>query len=170
LSEPTGETALPRLWAEHVFGRAPAINGARAFWFLICSGYKTYRFLPVFFREFYPTYARPTPPGAQRLLDTLGRRKFAQAYDKAKGVVRLEHGAALRRGVAEIDAQRLADPHVAFFQAANPGHARGDELACIAELTIANLTPAGRRMLGLPVQRREPNSLQPSLARAKNEL
>jgi hypothetical protein len=56
--------------------------------------------------------------------------------------------------VAEIDAQRLADPHVAYFQAANPGHARGDELACLAELALENLTPAGRRMLGLPRQRR----------------
>jgi hypothetical protein len=144
-----GETALPRLWAQNVFGRALQIRDARAYWFLICSGYKTYRFLPVFFREFYPTYARPTPPAEQRLLDTLGRRKFPEGYDPACGVVRLAHGAALRPGVAEIDAQRLADPHVAFFQAANPGHARGDELACITELTLDNLTPAGRRMLGL---------------------
>jgi hypothetical protein len=68
--------------------------------------------------------------------------------------VRLAQGAALRPGVAEIDAQRLADPHVAFFRDINPGHARGDELACITELTLENLTPAGRRMLGLPGQPR----------------
>jgi hypothetical protein len=29
----------------------------------------------------------------------------------------------------------------------NPGHADGDELVCLAELSDANLTAAGRRMV-----------------------
>ena len=53
-----GETALPRLWGRHVFGLAETVRQARVYWFLISSGYKTYRFLPVFFREFFPTYQR----------------------------------------------------------------------------------------------------------------
>ena len=32
------------------------------------------------------------------------------------------------------------------FAALNPGHVRGDELACVTELTPQNLTSAGRRM------------------------
>ena len=143
-----GETVLPRLWSQHVFGLAAAIADARPYWFLITSGYKTYRFLPVFFREFYPTYLRPTPPAMQRLLDALGQRKFPQEYDPETGVVRLAAPAALRPGVADIAPRRLDDPHVAFYAAANPGHVYGHELACITELSPANLTPAGRRMLG----------------------
>ncbi|MFN8457670.1 MAG: hypothetical protein U0401_23935, partial [Anaerolineae bacterium] len=58
-----GEVELPRLWGRHVFNLAETLCAeARVFWFLISSGYKTYRFLPVFFREFYPTYRQPTPP------------------------------------------------------------------------------------------------------------
>jgi hypothetical protein len=45
--------------------------------------------------------------------------------------------------VAEIEEQRLDDPHVAYFAAANPGHRQGDELACLTRLDPANLTPAG---------------------------
>jgi hypothetical protein len=41
----------------------------------------------------------------------------------------------------------MDDPHVACFAARNPGHARGDELACLCELTESNLTRAGRRMV-----------------------
>lgn len=140
------ELELPRLWARHVFGLAAEIHDARVYWFLISSGYKTYRFLPVFFREFYPTCGRPTPPAVQRVLDTLGRLKFGGAYDPSRGVVRLAQPAPLRPGVAEIHERRLRDPHVAFFVAANPGHIYGDELACLTELTPANLTAAGRRM------------------------
>lgn len=146
-----GETTLPRLWSRHVFGLAEQIvaqiSEARAYWLLISSGYKTYRFLPLFFREFYPHYQCATPPHLQRLLDQLGRHKFGDEYDAARGVVRFKQSAPLQPGVADLTAQRLRDPHVAFFAQANPGHARGDELACLTEITRANLTLAGARMV-----------------------
>lgn len=145
-----GETALPRLWGQHVFGLADQITDARVYWLLICSGYKTYRYLPLFFREFYPTYERATPPTVKRLLDQLGCGKFGAQYDAARGVIRFRHAAPLQAGVAEITPQRLKDPHVAFFAAANPGHVAGDELACLAELARANLTAAGQRLVGAP--------------------
>ncbi|MCU0494261.1 MAG: hypothetical protein MUD01_21950 [Chloroflexaceae bacterium] len=141
------ETALPRLWAQHVFRLAAEPGQGEVYWFLICSGYKTYRFLPLFFREFYPTCTSPTPPEMQQVLDALARCKFPTEYDQSRGVVRLHGATPLRPAVADVTEARLRDPHVAFFAAANPGHAQGDELACIAPLRVENLTPAGRRML-----------------------
>jgi hypothetical protein len=143
-----GETLLPRLWSQHAFRIAASIRGARVFWFLICSGYKTYRFLPVFFREFYPTHERPTPDRVRRVADALASARFPREYDPSTGVVRLAAAAPLHGGVADVTERRLRDPHVAFFARANPGHARGDELVCLTELATANLTPAGRRMVG----------------------
>ena len=143
-----GEAELPRLWGRHVFSLAENIHDARVFWFLISSGYKTYRFLPVFFREFYPTYLQPTPPAIKRILDALACLKFPTEYDAERGIIRFAKAAPLRPGVAEITERRLKDPHVAFFVAANPGHAEGDQLPCLVELTRANITAAGQRMLG----------------------
>lgn len=144
-----GEAELPRLWGRHVFNLAETTCGAaRVFWFLISSGYKTYRFLPVFFREFYPTYLGPTPPHFKRILDALARLKFASEYDAERGIIRFAKAAPLRPGVAEVTERRLKDPHVAFFITANPGHAEGEQLPCLVELTRSNLTAAGRRMLG----------------------
>jgi hypothetical protein len=40
-----------------------------------------------------------------------------------------------------------ADAHVQYFLQRNPGHAEGDELACLTELDDANLNAAGRRMV-----------------------
>ncbi|HEX9926492.1 MAG TPA: hypothetical protein VGD99_27835 [Anaerolineae bacterium] len=142
-----GETELPRLWGRHVFDLAAAIPDIPAYWFLISSGYKTYRFLPVFFREFYPTYRCPTPPQLKRRLDALAQLKFPATYDPDQGLIRFDTPAPLRPGVAAITEQRLKNPHVAFFVAANPGHVHGDQLACLVELSEANLTAAGRRML-----------------------
>jgi hypothetical protein len=147
------ETMLPRLWGRHVFGLAESIRDSsqntKIYWFLISSGYKTYRFLPVFFREFYPNYKSPMPPFIKRVLDTLAQQKFLSEYDPIRGIIRFTEATPLRSGVAEITERQLKDPHVAFFLAANPGHICGDELACLTELTMENLTIAGQRMIGI---------------------
>ncbi len=131
-----GGTELPRRFARHVFALAAAerraVPGAAVYWFLICSGYRTYQFLPVFFKEFFPTFRRPTPAGARRILDTLATRKFPTTYDPTTGVIRPRPAARLRPGVAEVGPGRLQNADVAFFVGANPGHAAGDELACLA--------------------------------------
>lgn len=142
-----GEWELSRVWVRHVFSILPTLGVRRLFWFLISSGYKTYRFLPVFFRNFHPTYRHPTPT-LKRILDQFATLKFPTAYDPASGIVRLPGSSALRSGVAEVSPARLTDPHVAFYVAANPGYSRGEELACLVELSWENLSPAGRRMLG----------------------
>lgn len=146
-----GESLLSRLWSQTVFAEADKIAvlrpNAEVFWFLICSGYKTYRFLPVFFTEFYPTPHASTPEDWQLLLDTLGSAKFGPRYNPATGIVRFPQATPLRPGVAEITDRRLTDPMVAFFQSRNPGHTRGDELACITRISRQNVTRAGARML-----------------------
>ena len=141
------ETALAQAWARHVFHLTADIEGYDAYWFLIASGFRTYRFLPVFFRAFFPTCERPTPGWAKRLLDAFGEHKFPDEYDSSLGVVRPRNPAPLRDGLGNPTARRLADRHVDFFAARNPNHAQGDELVCLAELRPENLTRAGRRML-----------------------
>jgi hypothetical protein len=146
-----GERTLSRLWSQTVFGEADrivaALPGTQVYWFLICSGYKTFRFLPVFFRRYFPNPDAATPKHAQAILDTLGHAKFGALYDATSGIVRLQHATPLREGIADLTEQRLRDPLVAFFADRNPGHSQGDELACITEISRSNLTRAGERMI-----------------------
>ncbi len=143
------ETVLVRVWAQLALELIDRCAPAPLYWFLISKGYRTYRALSLFFREFYPRHDVPTPDWSRKLIDALGRHKFADAYDPAAGVVRA--GAdkdRLRPGVADIDAGRLRDPHVRFFVERNPGHVRGEELCCLVRLARDNITPAVRRVLG----------------------
>lgn len=142
-----GETQLARVWSRKAFELADALAPRRVFWLLICSGYKTYRFLPVFYREFFPRHDIATPRCVARLMEALASARYGSAYDPATGIVRFAQPSRLRDGVAAVTDDRMKDPHVAFFQSANPGHECGDELVCITELTPGNLTAAGRRML-----------------------
>jgi hypothetical protein len=126
------------------------------YWFLISKGYKTYRFLPLFFHEFFPRCDVPTPGWACRLIDGLGSRKYPQAYDPARGVIRAgPRKDRLRPGIADPTPQRLRDPHVRYFVERNPGYVRGEELCCLAPLSRANFTAAAYRAIGWePVVRR----------------
>ncbi len=145
--EAWGSSVLSSAWiaaVKRLHNQRPA---ARLMWLLIASGYRTYRFLPVFWREFFPRHDRPASPETGELMERLASERFAGAYDPATGIVRLAEPQVLARELRGIPAERLKNPHVAFFDRANPGHARGDELVCLTELADHNLTPAGLRMV-----------------------
>jgi len=143
-----GSTALMRAWLEGVLAlRERAGRDRPLYWLLLVSGYRTYRFLPLFWRDFHPRHDAEAPPAARRRLAALARHRYGAAFDPATGIVRFARPQRLRDHLAGIPAARLADPHVAFFAGRNPGHAEGDELACLTELDEHNLTRAGRRIL-----------------------
>ncbi|HMN27879.1 MAG TPA: hypothetical protein PKE45_06950 [Caldilineaceae bacterium] len=145
-----GTPELPRTWIKTVLARSAELSQP-LYWLLLSSGYKTYRFLPVFYRHFYPRYDQPTPPAIQHLIDHLACERFGADYDQASGVVRFTNGATpLRHGIADLSRERMADPHIAYFLARNQGHQQGDELVCLTQIHLDNLTAAGRRMVRQP--------------------
>jgi len=115
------------------------------YWFLICSGYRTYMYLPLFHRKFYPNHKAPAPAFEAALIDQLGKQKFPEEY--RGGVVYVPQPREnLPPQQAVPPPHKLANPHVAFFIAQNPGYLRGDELVCVAEYSIENLRGAAQRV------------------------
>jgi hypothetical protein len=139
-----GTPALARTWVRAVRRLAPS-NAHEVYWLLLTSGFRTYRFLPVFFREFVPCYDRATSTEAG-LLSTLARERFGSQYDEATGIARLARPQVLAPDLITLPSGRLTDPHVAYFLTRNPGFVNGDELACLSRIDDSNLTPAARRM------------------------
>lgn len=118
------------------------------YWLLITKGYRTYRFLPVFFNEFYPVYDRATPAHHVRLLDCICRARFGSSWDPATGL--LDFGPRherLRPSMCAVPHDRDRDPHVRFFLEKNPRFAAGTELACIAPLGPRCFNRLGRRAI-----------------------
>jgi hypothetical protein len=144
--EAWGSTALPRAWVAGVDTLRSSLPPGRCFWLLLTSGFRTYRFLPVFWRVFHPCFDSPTPPVTQRMLEALSGQRFGGQFDRKSGIVRFNHPQRLRRDLREVPQERTRDPHIAFFLSRNPGHGNGDELVCLTELCTGNLTAAGRRM------------------------
>lgn len=145
--EAWGSTALPRAWVAGVGALRATFPPGRCFWLLLTSGFRTYRFLPVFWREFFPRFDTSTPMIRQRILNELARGRFGAQFNPATGIVRFTNPQRLRAGLEEVPPGREHDPHVSFFISRNPGYANGDELVCLTELSPENLTAAGRRMM-----------------------
>ena len=146
--EAWGTTTLSRAWIACVRQLRAKYPQGQYYWLLLTSGFRTYRFLPVFWREFHPRFDAQMPSNQKCLLDQLAHERFGEQYDSRNGIVRFTKPQQLRNGLNTIPTGRDADPHVAFFLRQNPNHALGDELVCLTELSDDNLTPAGRRMIG----------------------
>ena len=142
-----GSPALPRGWIRAVYDAAGSYPEGDLYWLLLTSGFRTYRFVSVFLRDFYPRFDAPTPPESQQLLDALSAERFGSAYDAPAGLVRFSTPQVLRERLSGVPDGRSADPHVRFFLERNPGHVAGDELVTLASLARGNLTPAGARMV-----------------------
>jgi hypothetical protein len=143
------DSALARAWGRFALRLIDDLAGRPLYWFLISKGYKTYRFLPLFFHTYYPRPGATAPEAERQVLDALATHRFRSAYDPAAGIIRAGPGKdRLRAGVADITPGRLLDPHVRFFVEKNAGHARGDELCCMAPVRRDNFTPAAYRVIG----------------------
>ncbi len=137
-----GSMALPFAWGDLMLSVLSKQPEKRLYWLLTTKGYKTYRFLPRFFLEFYPSCEKEAPPFERSLLCSLGRRKFGDRFDSKSFVVSASPGAqCLREGIADITEKLRKNKHIAFFEKANPGYVTGDELVCIVRCSVENVNP-----------------------------
>jgi hypothetical protein len=137
-----GSPALPVSWLAAV--RALTRDAPSVFWLLLTSGFRTYRFLPVFYREYFPRFDSCIGPKA--LVDALAFERFGSRYDSSGGIVRFERPQVLVPELLDVPSGRALDEHVSFFLSRNPGYTRGDELVCLTSIADDNLTAAGRRI------------------------
>jgi len=143
-----GQQELVKTWCSFMGGLKRHYPDTGLYWFLICKGYRTYLYLPLYFHDYYPRYDRPTPPFEQELINQLGYSKYPREFQPESGLIVFDapHG-NLKEDLAVIPERRLKDPAVRFFLERNPHFARGDELVSIAEISEANMKALARRMV-----------------------
>ncbi|MBF0595516.1 MAG: hypothetical protein HQL22_11205 [Candidatus Omnitrophica bacterium] len=142
-SEFRGELELMRAWWRFVCMLGKEHPGIDLYWMLISKGWRTYKFLPLFFKEFYPNRSCETPKEFREFIDRLGTFKFPKEYKK--GLVTPQQPDFLRSGMSDIPVNRKNDADVIFFLEKNPDFYKGTELVCVTKLHSANLTRTGFR-------------------------
>lgn len=111
-------------------------------WFLISKGYRTYRFLQVYFKEYYPVYDKTIPNEKKEILDAIATYKFDDDYNNDTQVIHYNEAKDyLKPEHAEILDGKLKNPHIQFFAERNKNYKDGDELACITDISEDNFKP-----------------------------
>jgi hypothetical protein len=134
-----GQQALSRAFARlagALHAREPAVP---LYWLLISKGHRTYRYLSVFARRFFPH-----PSGDDEdllpLAGAIAAARFGADFDPARGVVAFPRSLGqLKPELADVPSRLSRRPEVAFFLQRNPGYRSGDELVCLTRLDPDNL-------------------------------
>jgi hypothetical protein len=110
------------------------------YWMLNPKGARTFKFLPVYFIDYYPNHKTPTPQHIKKIIDALGYYLYPEQYDSEHGVIRaLPRGQYLRKEFQQSEVTN--NIAVNSFYSMNPGYIKGDELVCLTRLSFDNIRP-----------------------------
>src|SRR3989449_5520885 len=108
----SGDTIIhPRYWGQTALHRCVIATLVRwklrhpftpLYWYLICSGYRTYLTLVRNFPEHWPHHQRVTEPWERGLLHALSRSRYGDAYDAVRGVISFGERQPMLKTVVEI--------------------------------------------------------------------
>jgi hypothetical protein len=153
----SGDTILrPDLWGEHQWLQAWARHVADivereiyppVYWLLLTSSPRVYRFLTTCFREVSPRHGECLSEGVCRLIDSMVRIKYPTEFDPRRQVVRPRFPASVRDEFRQRACSDTDCEHGRFFATINPRFLEGDLLVCLTQLSHANLTALGERVL-----------------------
>lgn len=145
-SEYWGDTDIRRTWLEYAYKQMDLFD-EKFYWLLFSKGYKTYKYLPVFFTDFYPRFDKQTPEFEQKIIDAYGYKYYPDNYNVEKGVIEMNQKKDyLKDWVAEIPEGKLKDKNIEFFMQKNPDYKLGNELICLTRITADNFTKAGMKV------------------------
>ncbi|MEM7179301.1 MAG: hypothetical protein AAF518_00195 [Spirochaetota bacterium] len=139
----SGSLALPIAWGKVMLDIADSLGtGEKLYWLLTTKGFRTYRYLSVFFKKFYPA-VDSVSENLPETCEYLARSLFGSMYQKETGILLRSGKKQAIRFVAEDTAyiSRSPDKHIRFFQKKNPRFFDGEELVCLAEFSQENLHP-----------------------------
>lgn len=146
----SGDTIIDRrCWGSQELVRAfcrragewRALSGRRLFWFLISKGHRTYMYLPLFARRYFP-HPENDDLEYKILAGRVAAELFGECWKPDEGVIRFP--SSLGHLKEDFGAAGRDNPLIRFFQERNPGHARGEELVCLTEMAEANLRRGAR--------------------------
>lgn len=123
---------------------------APLYWILISKGYRTYRFMPLYFHEFWPRLDSTIPAQIKAIRDKYITKKYGSRYNSERAIISADESQYYLNSEQQ-ECHGSSRPDVAFFLEANPGYTKGDELVCICEISPENFRPIIKRFkLNIP--------------------
>lgn len=141
-----GQQELAFSWIERIGQIKRESPSTPLYWFLLVKGHRTFKYLPVFGKTFFPHWEIDRSD-LKPLADQLALAKFGNDYNPAIGVVEFPVSRGhLRPHIAAPSEEELAKASTRFFIKKNPGYTKGYELVCLCELELSNMKPLTARI------------------------
>lgn len=152
-----GSPSLSQGFRSVMGGFKAACGNRPLYWFLISKGYRTYLYLPLYFKRYHPAAEAGRSDALSAVADACAQALFGCAWDRTSGVIRFpEPLDRLKPQLAGVAPRKSENPQVRFFLERNPGYAAGDELACVARVEPENLLRPDPRFFGAALDRPHP--------------
>ncbi len=133
------QKVLHKAWIERMGSIKKQFPTTPVYWFLLVKGYKTFKYLVLFAKHFYPHWQDQDNQLAQ-LANQLATDKFGDLY--CDGVVECpEDYGYLKPELATLTHAEKQRHSAKYFLEANPLYYKGHELVCLCELSRENLNP-----------------------------
>lgn len=134
-----GQQSLAFAWISRMGALKREHPATPLYWFLLVKGHRTFRYLPVFGKSFYPHWAVDRSD-LKPLADALAQEMFPEDYNPASGVVEFARSRGhLKPHLAQPTPEEMDREGVRFFLEHNPGYQRGHELVCLCEVEEQNM-------------------------------
>lgn len=112
--------------------------GRLLYWNLIASGNKTYLSMAKNCHEYFPRYDKQTPDFERGLMDHIGELKFKEIYNPKTAVIEFSQKTAVFKN-SPMTVKIMKLPEIKHFVTINPGHAKGNELMCLAHFGFKSM-------------------------------
>lgn len=144
-----GQQLLVRLWCEYIAQVRNANPNIDIYWLLTSKGIKTYRFIPLFFYEYYPSPKIMNTSKQRNLkihLDSFASKLYGDLYNKDTNLITHISSTQKLKKIPILSKLDSTDKEgVSFFYSMNPNWYEGIELATVVHVCSDNLTRAGHR-------------------------
>lgn len=110
------------------------------YWFLISKGFKTYLLMANNFSNHYPRFEKEMDQKNKAILDSFANELYPEDYISEKGIISFKNKEkdSLKECIAPITQEMMeANERIRFFAEKNHNWTAGDELCCIAEMTLS---------------------------------
>lgn len=141
-----GQQELAFAWIQRIGQIKRESPSKPLFWFLLVKGHRTFKYLNVFGKNFFPHWEIDRTD-LKPLADKLAFSKFGEEYNPVTGIVEfLTSRGHLKPHIAEPSAEELTKVSTRFFIEKNSGYTKGHELVCLCELELSNMKPLAARI------------------------
>lgn len=137
-----GSLALLKGWCAAVAHLMKQSPDCKWYWFLLSKGHRTYMFLPLFFKQYFPCMdsENRVPDSWLEIQDRTASLLYSESYKKGVPVLKFNQPLGqLNAPLAKSSYDRKANPHIDFFLQLNPDFERGDELLCFTWIHPDNM-------------------------------